>query len=98
MTVISDTEQQARKRHKCDHCGEFIDIGDRYRRVRGVWEGEPGTFKSHTDCADAYSALHYNNGLFHDEGFDMRSDLEADDRIFLLVEFPSVAARLGIAP
>lgn len=37
----------ARKVHRCGECGREIQIGERYERVAGKWDGE---FDSHKTC------------------------------------------------
>ena len=40
----------ARKRHACAECFGWIEPGDVYERVWGMWEGAPDTFKTCPDC------------------------------------------------
>jgi hypothetical protein len=49
-TTLADEWPVARKEHVCIWCGETIAKGERYRRWRGVWEGEAITNKWHKEC------------------------------------------------
>lgn len=95
-TIIADEVYTARKQHRCDHCLQPIVPGDVYRRVRGVWEGDPGVFRSHFDCAEVATKLHREHGVASDEGITLSSDIETEDYLWILAEWPVVAARLGI--
>lgn len=91
------TTQAARKSHTCDHCGKPIVIGERYLRTRGVWEGNPGVFRSHVECDEASTAWRDYHDSAWDEGCLLNADVEAEDHEWLIAEFPIVAERLGIA-
>ncbi len=41
---------EARKEHQCTECRRAIPVGEMYERVRGVWGGEPHTFKTCVRC------------------------------------------------
>lgn len=41
----------ARKTHRCCECGEAINPGDTYERVRGCWDGSWSEFKTCAICA-----------------------------------------------
>ena len=47
-----ETRPKAKKRHKCDECRGWIEPGEVYLAVRGVWEGEPQSFKHCPDCLE----------------------------------------------
>jgi len=40
----------ARKPHRCEECGREIRRGERYERVRGIWDGHPDTFCTCVYC------------------------------------------------
>lgn len=44
--------RKAKKAHKCSECRGVIGAGETYEHARGVWDGEPGTYKTCKDCAD----------------------------------------------
>lgn len=58
FTLIGESKQRARKAHRCSWCGQPIDVGDEYVRVRGVFEGYPLVNKFHPEC-DAAAAADY---------------------------------------
>lgn len=47
-----ETRPKAKKRHKCDECRGWIEPGETYLAVRGVWDGDPLSFKQCPDCLD----------------------------------------------
>jgi len=57
--VVSDCitfhTPKARKEHKCCECHRTIKPGEHYQRVTGVWDHDPNTFKTCTECADLAS-------------------------------------------
>lgn len=53
FTLIGESKQHARKEHKCTWCGQPIPVGTEYRRVRGIFEGDPQISKFHPECDEA---------------------------------------------
>ena len=94
-TIISQTIQCARKPHRCDHCCQPIETGEPYERVRGVWEGSPGVFKSHMECRDCALEMWKVRDYNDDEGILLSADVEPDDHEWIRAEYPVVAQRLG---
>lgn len=45
---------EARKRHRCSWCAEFIEVGESYHTVTGKWDGDFSYAKMHPECFDAY--------------------------------------------
>lgn len=45
-----ETTRKARKRHKCSECRGWIEIGEAYAYIRGIWDGEASSFKQCSDC------------------------------------------------
>lgn len=43
----------AKKKHKCDLCGECIDIGEKYYRYTGIYDGRFNDKKYHSECITA---------------------------------------------
>jgi hypothetical protein len=41
---------KARKAHECCECGEAIGFGQRYERVKGLWDGHWDTYKTCLTC------------------------------------------------
>lgn len=50
--VHSVIHSTARKEHVCSECKGKIQIGETYRRIWGVWDGEQATNKACQDCQD----------------------------------------------
>ncbi len=47
-----DKRATARKVHRCGECREDILPGETYERVRGIWDGVPGTEKTCARCLE----------------------------------------------
>jgi len=45
------------KVHKCDECKGKIVNGDRYVKIKGVWDGDFNVFYRHTFCHDLFDKL-----------------------------------------
>lgn len=56
--IGSCTTQVAKKQHKCNFCGQFINVGDQYERSRLVYDGNAYTWKNHIHCIEI--ARHFN--------------------------------------
>lgn len=94
--ILADTTQTARKSHLCDQCLTAIKIGERYRRLRGVWDGCPGIWRAHDDCNAVAQAIHQNGNLMWDEAVCLMDDVMPEDHEWIITEYPAVAARLGL--
>ena len=55
--ISSELIKSARKRHRCDWCGEAIDIGTSYRRSRCVDVRDAWTYRAHPECEEAASTF-----------------------------------------
>lgn len=51
-SIVWESRPKAKKRHKCGECRGWIEPGETYWRVRGVWDGEAQTFLMCSDCED----------------------------------------------
>ena len=49
-SVCTVTDRTARKTHTCCECRGVIVVGERYRNVKGIWNGKAATFKTCPDC------------------------------------------------
>ena len=49
MIVISDDKRKARKRHVCNFCGEFIEVGEIYN-IQTIKDDDIYVWKSHGIC------------------------------------------------
>lgn len=55
---LDQSDPIARKPHRCIWCGEMIESGEKYRREKGVYEGEVQNQAWHMECVeDRYSAM-----------------------------------------
>ena len=101
MDILSTTRHKARKRHKCNWCGSFIEIGQEYEREALV-DGTFYEWKSHVECGQ-FAQNHLFNGfddtadssdfccevqeVARDKGFD--SDLDEYELVKLIMEVES---------
>ena len=91
----------ARKRHRCEQCGEAIEVGTAHYKAAQVWEGEFCAFREHIECNKAWQELNFDlRGIDRCEGaLFLRDDShEDDDRAWMHEKYPSVAERMGWTP
>lgn len=53
FTTIHDVVRTAAKPHRCIWCGHQIDVGTRYKYVRGIFDGDPQSNHYHLECDKA---------------------------------------------
>jgi len=95
--TLSDETRTARKQYLCDQCLQPVVPGQKYRRLRGIWEGTPSIFRSHAECEDAAAQMRDYHDLLPDEGVPLlHTDTQPEDHEWIVDEFPVVASRLGI--
>jgi hypothetical protein len=94
-SVMWDSRPKAKKRHRCSECRGWIEPGEVYWRVRGVWDGEPSTFAMCSDCdallswaGDGADCFCWSFGQTHSDVLDFMYDsgdaaliAEADARV-----------------
>lgn len=86
-----------RKPHRCDGCGKQIETGSPAFYWAGDCDGEFYSAHYHTECRALECAW---NDLLDYSGDEFTalptliSDIEPDDRIWIEVEWPIVAARI----
>ena len=96
MSFYRETHVKAvRKARPCIGCGRRIEVGSPALDASGHYDGEFWAATYHVECRAAEIALNSLHGLYHDEWMAL-SDIEWDDWDWLLVEYPVVAARMGI--
>lgn len=61
-SVYRESFPRARKQYQCCECEAFIQPGDQYRHTFGVWDGEPGTYRTCLPCAELGSVFAYVTG------------------------------------
>jgi len=49
-SVYTEKVIKARKEHVCGECRETIKKGEKYERVKGLWDGYWGTFNTCVPC------------------------------------------------
>lgn len=52
MTLLREGKHKARKKRRCDWCGEWINPGEYYSYYVGVHDGEFQSTGMHMDCYD----------------------------------------------
>lgn len=67
VVIISNDTPTARVAHRCEVCGGTVAPGDRYVRQRGVYEGDPYTWKGHALCAAAHFQCRRDLDLYPEE-------------------------------
>lgn len=74
--ICTETNPVARKRHQCCECMGWIEPGERYQSVAGLWDGSWLTYRTCPDCADirnhfrAFGPWYY--GSLRDDLFEAR--------------------------
>lgn len=53
MAETATETHQAQKRHRCDWCWQFVEVGEEYKRYRSFYQGNAGTVRMHPECYDA---------------------------------------------
>jgi hypothetical protein len=54
ITLIWETRPTARKRHHCDeHCGKWIEPGEKYIRQRNKEGSDVWTYRAHIECYES---------------------------------------------
>ena len=61
--VLTKSWRKARKNHECCECGSSIDTGERYRLVKGMWDGKWNTFRQCETCVEIWDKHH---GKYHE--------------------------------
>jgi len=57
MIVLETKTPKAKKRHKCDFCGEYIEVGEVYENQTNIGDGELYHWKSHISCQQLVNEL-----------------------------------------
>jgi hypothetical protein len=82
----------ARKQHQCCECRGFIEAGDIYEKVAGLWGGQFSTFKTCTKCQSARD--------FYSITLDSKSFRDSDEGEFcfgaLKADLHEAASDMGI--
>ena len=50
-SVFSCDHPKARKEHKCCECGRIINTGEKYEKIKGIWDGKALRYKTCLPCA-----------------------------------------------
>ena len=95
MEFWNETAPVAKKPHKCDACRQPIEVGTRYARMAGKFDGVFFTVIQHEECRAAEIAIAREKGLFGGEDWVHLNDLdEPDDLLWLEQEHPVVFSRI----
>lgn len=57
MTTLDIKRRIAKKQHKCNFCNGTIEVGEKYKWIKNVFDGEIYEWKSHTSCDKLVSVL-----------------------------------------
>ena len=49
-SCCSSSTPTARLRHRCCECWGVIEVGEKYAKLTGVWDGDALTYKTCSDC------------------------------------------------
>ena len=55
--IYEETTRKAAKAHRCCECRRTIEKGDAYHEVRGLWDGQWGTYRTCARCERVRNAL-----------------------------------------
>ena len=53
-SVYWEAEPVARKIHYCCECDSIIDEGEKYYKIKGVWDGDFSTYKQCLTCREVW--------------------------------------------
>jgi hypothetical protein len=97
--VWAETSPTARKRHKCDCCGGFIEPGQKYTRVASLYDGSWAVEKSCAPCdlvreefIDAHGSFRMVPSQFFDE-LQNCTDHEDEENAVWLPKLEAMNAR-----
>lgn len=68
--TLSTTYPAARKKHRCEWCGEFILVGEEHYKWAGVFEGDFQSWRAHLECLHMMDYLHKNGNELCEDGFE----------------------------
>ena len=88
---------QTRKPHECQQCGKIIDAGMPAIKGSGSYFGDLYSQYEHIECYAAGRAYAKISGCWGEDYMWFQHGLEElEDKLWLLDEYPVVAARLGL--
>lgn len=79
-SVYNESNPVAKKEHKCSECRRSIEIGERYCRVEGCWDGDWHTFKTCRHCVAMADVMRSISECFCPSMGNMLVDFFDDDR------------------
>lgn len=95
MEFWSETKPVARKPHRCEACGEQIEVGQTYSNMAAKDDGQFWVTKQHAECREAEVALAKLHGLSGGDQWIWLSDLEEmEDLLWLQEHHPAAFVRL----
>lgn len=66
FTLLEQKHPKARKEHICEWCGEKINIGEKYYRYKGIYDGDFQDTCMHLECELA-SQKFFAENIYEDE-------------------------------
>lgn len=76
--LLSQTESIARKEHDCIWCREKIQVGEKYSKQTGVFEGDFQANKFHPECLEVSFIYCKHEPEFEPHGYKRGSMEESD--------------------
>ena len=71
VTTLSDTKPVAMKKHRCEWCGECIDVGEKHQRIVQMFDGDFQCYRLHFECHHMMLCMHSeNSSSFDDDVFE----------------------------
>ena len=68
-TRLSETTPIARKRYRCEWCGEFILEGEKHKKLTQIFEGDFQSYRIHLECEHMMEYLCQENPEIFEDGF-----------------------------
>lgn len=88
---------KARKPHECAHCRTPIAVGETYRKIAQVFEGEFDSYCEHSECYAAWLEYRDAKALNWDEGSPFIKDddgIDVEEREWFREHHELVAERM----
>lgn len=67
--TLEISHPKARKRHRCQWCGEFILVGEEHQKTVGIFEGDFQSWRAHHECIHMMDCLRKTDDNLCEDGF-----------------------------